>query len=77
MNTKRIIACVLLAASACWAHAQQQSPQMVRFLKEFPQRAAFNTHAYEFLPVPALTPVQGPYYRWEDVKAYVNHPLDQ
>ena len=51
MNAKRIIACFLLAASACWAFAQQQSPQMVRFLKEFPQRAAFNTHAYEFLPV--------------------------
>ena len=28
-----------------------QSPEMVRFLREFPQRAAFNTHSYEFLPV--------------------------
>lgn len=51
MRAKRIIACVLLAASACWAYAQQQSPQMAQFLKEFPQRAGFNTHAYEFIPI--------------------------
>lgn len=30
---------------------QEQSPEMVCFLKEFPQRAGFNTHSYEFLPV--------------------------
>lgn len=41
-----IASCLGLAASA-----QQQSPEMVKFLKEFPQRAGFNTHSYEFLPV--------------------------
>ena len=51
MSTKRLIACLFLAVSACWASAQQQSPRMVRFLQEFPQRAGFNTHAYEFIPV--------------------------
>ena len=51
MSAKRLIACLILAASACWASAQQQSPRMVQFLKEFPQRAGFNTHAYEFIPV--------------------------
>ena len=33
------------------ALAQGQSPKMVQFLKEFPQRAAFNTHSYEFIDV--------------------------
>ena len=51
MVAKRIIACAVLAVSACWVYAQQQSPQMVQFLKEFPQRAGFNTHAYEFIPI--------------------------
>lgn len=33
------------------ARAQEQSAQMVQFLKEFPQRAGFNSHSYEFVDV--------------------------
>lgn len=35
---------------AAVAFAQQQSPEMTEFLKAYPQRAGFNTHAYEFHP---------------------------
>lgn len=44
----------LLASLLCTfglAQAQPQSPTMVQFLKEFPQRASFNTHSYEFIDV--------------------------
>ena len=51
MSTKRLITCLFLAVSACWASAQQQSPRMAQFLREYPQRAGFNTHAYEFIPM--------------------------
>jgi hypothetical protein len=49
---KRTLILLLLSLWATGMAAQQaQSPEMVKFLKEFPQRAAFNTHSYEFLPV--------------------------
>ncbi len=48
---KKILAVLFSACLAVLAAAQQQSPEMVKFLKEFPQRAGFNTHSYEFLPV--------------------------
>ncbi len=49
---KKTVILLLLCLWATGMAAQQtQSPQMVKFLKEFPQRAAFNTHSYEFLPV--------------------------
>ncbi len=49
---KKTIILLLLSLWATGMAAQQaQSPEMVKFLKEFPQRAAFNTHSYEFLPV--------------------------
>ena len=48
---KRILALASLALVFSVAHAQEQSPQMVQFLQEFPQRAGFNTHSYEFTDV--------------------------
>ena len=48
---KRILLFLTLALAFTAANAQQQSPQMVQFLKEFPQRAAFNTHSYEFIEI--------------------------
>jgi len=51
-----VFATVCLALSAA---AQPQSPEMVKFLKDFPQRAGFNTHSYEFLPVQDTPAPQG------------------
>ena len=48
---KRIVALVVLALAFGTVQAQTQSPQMVKFLKEYPQRAGFNTHSYEFIDV--------------------------
>ncbi|MBO5562592.1 MAG: histidine-type phosphatase [Bacteroidales bacterium] len=48
---KRLLTFLALFLAALTAGAQQQSPEMVRFLKDFPQRAAFNTHSYEFHPL--------------------------
>lgn len=48
---KRILAVLALITVFWAARAQEQSAQMVQFLKEFPQRAAFNTHSYEFMDV--------------------------
>ena len=48
---RRFLSIIALSAVFCAAYAQDQSPEMVRFLKEVPQRAGFNTHAYEFHPI--------------------------
>ena len=48
---KRILAVLALAGVFMAARAQEQSAQMVQFLKEFPQRAGFNSHSYEFVDV--------------------------
>ena len=48
---KRSLSVLSLLAVCLLTYAQEQSPQMVKFLKEFPQRAAFNTHSYEFTDV--------------------------
>ena len=48
---KRIFTLLALALAFFTANAQEQSPQMVKFLKDFPQRAGFNTHSYEFIDV--------------------------
>lgn len=49
---KRILCGIILATAWCAAaFAQERSPEMEAFLKEYPQRAGFNTHAYEFIPV--------------------------
>ena len=49
---KRIISLLsLLVLALGTAYAQQKSPEMVKFLQEFPQRAGFNTHSYEFIDV--------------------------
>lgn len=45
---KKVLAVLALATMFVAARAQEQSAQMVQFLKEFPQRAGFNTHSYEF-----------------------------
>lgn len=48
---KRIFTLLALALAFGAAYAQEQSPEMVHFLKAFPQRAGFNTHSYEFTDV--------------------------
>lgn len=48
---KKLYTIVILAMTFVAAYAQPQSPVMADFLKAYPQRAGFNTHAYEFLPV--------------------------
>ena len=48
---KRLLAVLALAGVFMAARAQEQSAQMVQFLKEFPQRAGFNSHSYEFVDV--------------------------
>ena len=48
---KRYLSVLCLLAVCLVSYAQEQSPQMVQFLKEFPQRAGFNTHSYEFIDV--------------------------
>ncbi|MBR1707178.1 MAG: histidine-type phosphatase [Bacteroidales bacterium] len=48
----RKTAFLLLVLASLAASAQpKQSPEMVRFLRENPHRAAFNTHSYEFNPI--------------------------
>lgn len=64
---KRVLTVLALTLAICSASAQKQSPQMVRFLKEFPQRAAFNTHSYEFTDV-ADTPAPKGYKAF-----YISH----
>ena len=57
---RTILVLFLMGLWAAGAAAQNtRSPEMVRFLKEFPQRAAFNTHSYEFLPVHDTRAPQG------------------
>ena len=48
---KRLFSFLVLLTAFSALHAQEQSAQMVSFLKEFPQRAGFNTHSYEFTEV--------------------------
>ena len=48
---KRILALAALLTAFVTVQAQEQSEEMVRFLSEFPQRAAFNTHSYEFTEI--------------------------
>lgn len=48
---KRILISILIllaAGASCYA---QPSAEIEEYLREFPQRAAFNLHSYEFLPV--------------------------
>ena len=47
---KRLLTLALLLASALVSYAQL-SPEMDAYLRAFPQRAAFNIHSYEFLPL--------------------------
>jgi len=47
---KRFLVSLLILSWSIAAYAQL-SPEMDAYLKEFPQRAAFNTHSYEFLPI--------------------------
>lgn len=47
---KRLLSLVILLASAVVAHGQL-TPEMDAYLRAFPQRAAFNIHSYEFLPI--------------------------
>ena len=47
---KRLIMSLLLLAMAAVSYAQL-SPQMDAYIREFPQRAAFNIHSYEFHPL--------------------------
>ncbi len=50
---KRFLTWALLALFSGTAVAQTSIPEtpVVRFLRENPRRAAFNTHSYEFLPI--------------------------
>ena len=48
---KRFLAVLALSSMFVTARGQEQSAQMVQFLKEFPQRASFNSHSYEFIDV--------------------------
>lgn len=47
---KRLLISLLLLTLAVASYAQL-SPEMDAYLREFPQRAAFNVHAYEFHPL--------------------------
>ena len=68
---KRLISTLALALACVSAYAQEQSPQMVSFLKEFPQRAAFNTHSYEFQ---AITDTPAPHgYKAFYISHYGRH----
>ena len=48
---KKLLSLFALVFLYVAAIGQEQSPEMVRFLQEFPQRAGFNTHSYEFIDV--------------------------
>ena len=47
---KRLLSLTLLLAISLVSYAQL-SPEMDAYLRAFPQRAAFNIHSYEFLPL--------------------------
>ena len=47
---KRLLSLTLLLASTLVSYAQL-SPEMDAYLRAFPQRASFNIHSYEFLPL--------------------------
>lgn len=47
---KRLLTLAFLLASALVSYAQL-SPEMDAYLRAFPQRASFNIHSYEFLPL--------------------------
>lgn len=68
---KRILSLLTLVLAFSAAYAQEQSPQMVNFLKEFPQRAAFNTHSYEFIDVTDTPAPKG--YRAFYISHYGRH----
>lgn len=50
MGKKRFLILAFLLASSLVSYAQL-SPEMDAYLRAFPQRAAFNIHSYEFLPL--------------------------
>ena len=68
---KRILSLLALGLAISAAYAQEQSPKMVQFLKEFPQRAAFNTHSYEFIDVDDTPAPKG--YRAFYISHYGRH----
>ncbi len=68
---KRILSLLALGLAFSAAYAQEQSPKMVQFLKEFPQRAAFNTHSYEFIDVDDTPAPKG--YRAFYISHYGRH----
>ena len=47
---KRFLTLVAAALLSATVFAQPDTP-VVRYLRENPRRAAFNTHSYEFLPL--------------------------
>ena len=47
---KRFLTCLLLLALGATAYAQL-SDELEAYLRDCPQRASFNIHAYEFLPL--------------------------
>lgn len=48
---KRLLTLVFLLWMAAVAAYAQLSPEMDAYLRAFPQRASFNIHSYEFLPI--------------------------
>ena len=48
---KRLLTLVILLWMAAVAAYAQLTPEMDAYLRDFPQRAAFNIHSYEFLPI--------------------------
>ncbi|MBO7071593.1 MAG: histidine-type phosphatase [Bacteroidales bacterium] len=48
---KRLLTLVFLLWMAAVAAYAQLTPQMDAYLRAFPQRASFNIHSYEFLPI--------------------------
>ena len=56
---KKFLAVLISSCLGLVASAQQQSPEMVKFLVN--ERET---------PLKFVAPYQGPYYRWEDVKAF-------
>ena len=60
---KRRLFLLLILLCPTWAFGQV-SDEIDAYLREFPQRAAFNAHAYEFLPIKDTPPPSGfkPFY---------------
>ena len=56
MKSRLIIFLILLCPLAAFA---QVSDEIDAYLREFPQRAAFNAHSYEFLPLKDTPPHPG------------------